>query len=50
MEAPTTWDEYAAMCDAFVNQDPDGDGAKDTYALTAAGFIGGGSPLCELPA
>ena len=45
MEAPTTWDEYAAMCDAFVNQDPDGDGAKDTYALTAAGFIGVEAPF-----
>ena len=44
MEAPTTWDEYAAMCDAFVNNDPDGDGVKDTYALAAAGFIGTEAP------
>lgn len=44
MEAPKTWAEYAAMCDAFVNNDPDGDGAKDTYAVTAAGFIGVEAP------
>lgn len=44
MEAPTTWEEYAAMCDAFVNNDPDGNGEKDTYAVTAAGFIGTEAP------
>lgn len=45
MEAPKTWEEYAAMCDAFVNNDPDGDGQKDTYAVTAAGFVGGEAPF-----
>ena len=44
MEAPTTWEEYAAMCDAFVNNDPDGDGVADTYAVTAAGFVGTEAP------
>ncbi len=44
MEAPKTWDEYAAMCDAFVAKDPDGNGVDDTYALTAAGFIGTEAP------
>lgn len=44
MEAPTTWEAYAAMCDAFVNQDPDGNGLNDTYAVTAAGFIGTEAP------
>lgn len=44
MDVPTTWEEYAAMCDAFVNQDPDGNGLKDTYAVTAAGFIGSEAP------
>ena len=44
MQAPTTWEQYTAMCDAFVNDDPDGDGQKDTYALTAAGFIGKEAP------
>ncbi len=44
MKAPTTWEEYAAVCEAFVNNDPDGDGVKDTYAVTAAGFIGKEAP------
>lgn len=44
MEAPTNWEEYAALCDAFVNNDPDGDGVKDTYAVTAAGFVGTEAP------
>ncbi|MBP3428153.1 MAG: extracellular solute-binding protein, partial [Clostridia bacterium] len=44
MAAPTTWEEYAAVCDAFVNNDPDGDGVKDTYAVTAAGFVGTEAP------
>lgn len=44
MDVPSTWQQYAAMCDAFVNQDPDGAGMKDTYAVTAAGFIGGEAP------
>ena len=45
MEAPTTYEEYLAMCDAFVNNDPDGDGQKDTYAVSAAGFIGAEAPF-----
>ena len=45
MEAPTTYEEYLAMCDAFVNKDPDGDGQKDTYAVSAAGFIGAEAPF-----
>lgn len=44
LEAPTTWEEYAAMCDAFVNNDPDGNGLNDTYAVTAAGFVGTETP------
>ena len=45
MEAPKTYEEYLAMCDAFVNKDPDGDGQKDTYAVSAAGFIGAEAPF-----
>lgn len=45
MEAPKTYDEYIAMCDAFVNKDPDGDGVKDTFAVSAAGFIGAEAPF-----
>ena len=44
MEAPTNWDEYAALCDAFVNGDPNKSGKADTYAVTAAGFIGTEAP------
>ena len=35
MEAPTNLEELLAVCDAFVNQDPDGNGEKDTYAMAA---------------
>lgn len=45
MEAPKTYDEYIAMCEAFVNNDPDGNGAADTYAISAAGFIGNEAPF-----
>ncbi len=45
MQAPTTYDEFLAVCDAFVNQDPDGDGQADTYALAAAGFVGSEAPF-----
>ncbi len=33
LKAPTTLDELEKVMDAFVNQDPDGNGKKDTYAL-----------------
>jgi len=33
LKAPTTTEELEAVMDAFVNQDPDGNGKKDTYAL-----------------
>ena len=45
LEAPTTFEEYLVMCDAFVNNDPDGDGQKDTYAISHAGFIGNEAPF-----
>jgi putative aldouronate transport system substrate-binding protein len=45
MEAPKTYDEYIAMCEAFVNNDPDGNGQADTYAISAAGFIGNEAPF-----
>ena len=45
MEAPKTYDEYIAMCEAFVNKDPDGNGQADTYAISAAGFIGNEAPF-----
>ncbi len=45
MDVPTNYEEYMAMCDAFVNGDPDGDNVKDTYAVSAAGFIGAEAPF-----
>lgn len=36
MQAPTTIEELEALMDAFVNQDPDGNGEKDTYGLEFA--------------
>ncbi|WP_168123791.1 extracellular solute-binding protein [Paenibacillus sp. HB172176] len=37
MQAPKTLSELEAVMDAFVNEDPDGDGKKDTIGL-ATGF------------
>ena len=33
------------MCEAFVQKDPDGNGKADTYAISAAGFIGNEAPF-----
>ena len=38
MEAPTTYDEYIAMCKAFVEK-------FGTYAISAAGFVGNEAPF-----
>ncbi|QCT01563.1 extracellular solute-binding protein family 1 [Paenibacillus algicola] len=40
LKAPTTLEEMEQVMDAFVNQDPDGNGKKDTIGL-AAGFKNG---------
>ncbi len=45
MEVPKTFEEYVAMCEAFVNNDPDKNGQNDTYAISAAGFVGGEAPF-----
>ena len=44
--APTNWEEYKAMLDAFMTGDPDGDGVDgNTYAAVAsAGFVGTEAP------
>jgi putative aldouronate transport system substrate-binding protein len=34
LNAPTTIQEFLAVCDAFVNRDPDGNGRKDTWAMS----------------
>lgn len=41
LKAPTTLDELTAVAKAFVEQDPDGNGKKDTFAFTGSGI---GSP------
>lgn len=40
LSIPTTYDEYVQVLDAFTNGDPDGDGERNTYGTSAAGFIG----------
>ena len=43
--APTNYDEYLAMLEAFTNGDPDGDGTDgNTFGVTAAGFVGSEAP------
>lgn len=45
MEAPTNYEEYLAMLDAFTTGDPDGNGVNgDTYGLSSAGLIGSEAP------
>jgi len=45
LTAPTNYEEYVAMLDAFTNGDPDGNGVDgDTYAVSAAGFVGSEAP------
>ena len=42
LELPKTMDEMRAVADAFTNQDPDGNGQKDTYGLVMYKDIFGG--------
>ncbi|HML47332.1 MAG TPA: ABC transporter substrate-binding protein, partial [Clostridia bacterium] len=42
--APTNYEQYVAMLDAFVTKDPDGNGKADTYGVAAAGFTGPEEP------
>lgn len=45
MEAPTNYEEYIAMLEAFSTGDPDGNGIDgDTYGVSAAGLIGAEAP------
>lgn len=45
LEVPKTTDEFLAVAEAFTTQDPDGNGAADTYGFTGSvnfeGFIAG---------
>ena len=52
LEAPTNYEEYLNMLDAFTNGDPDGNGINgDTYGVSAAGLLGtdGGVSTTYLP-
>lgn len=35
LDTPKSWDDLAAMAEAFTTRDPDGNGKKDTYGLAA---------------
>ena len=37
LEVPRTWDEMAAVAEAFVTQDPDGNGEADTIGILGPG-------------
>ena len=37
LEVPRTWDELAAVAEAFVTQDPDGNGEDDTIGILGPG-------------
>ena len=37
LEGPRTWDEMAAVAEAFVTQDPDGNGEDDTIGILGPG-------------
>ena len=46
LTAPTNYEEYVAMLDAFTTGDPDGDGVNgNTYGVSAAGFVGSEAPF-----
>ncbi len=41
LEAPTNYDEYITMLDAFTTGDPDANGVDgDTYGMSSAGLVG----------
>jgi putative aldouronate transport system substrate-binding protein len=45
LDAPTNFDEYIKMLEAFTTQDPDGNGVNgDTYGVSSAGLIGSEAP------
>jgi putative aldouronate transport system substrate-binding protein len=40
LSVPTNYNEYMEVLRAFTEDDPDGNGTKDTYGVTASGIIG----------
>lgn len=46
LSAPTNYEEYLAMLEAFTTGDPDGDGVDgNTFGVSAAGFVGSEAPF-----
>lgn len=44
LDEVTTWDAYYDMLKKFTYNDPDGNGANDTYGVMAAGWVGFEAP------
>ncbi len=49
LAAPTNFDEFTNMLDQFTNNDPDGNGKKDTYGITLPGLVQDESPYDIYP-
>ncbi len=45
MKAPTNYAEYIDMLKAFTNDDPDGNGKKDTFGVTMPGLVSPETPF-----
>lgn len=41
LDIPLTLEDFTSMCDAFTNDDPDGNGENDTYCLSIPKWDGG---------
>jgi putative aldouronate transport system substrate-binding protein len=47
LKVPATWTEYYNVMKAFTNNDPDGNGKKDTYGVTQGATPDGGICLAD---
>ena len=45
IEVPKNYEEFLNMLRRFANEDPDGNGKKDTIAITAAGLVNSEFPM-----
>lgn len=46
MEYPTTLEEFGEMCKRFTENDPDGNGVKDTYGMILTSFMNPIETIC----